>query len=101
MNSFVYKEKKSIWNPHNFDLELTLDLKKIDSSAYSVSIQTYYSTKLNDKFDLLLDYNISGQPSKKLMRYFYQSCFNSYKSKIANKAKYIVDMKTGTDMKKA
>ena len=29
MNSFVYKEKKSIWNPHNFDLELTLDLKKL------------------------------------------------------------------------
>ena len=28
MNSFIYKEKKSIWNPHNFDLELTLDRKK-------------------------------------------------------------------------
>ena len=100
INLYMYYGKKSLPDPSRFDLELELDKLKFEHSAYYNSIKTYYSIELNDEFDLLLDNNISGQPSQKLMREVYEDCFYNFKREIVGKANYIIDMKTGTDLKK-
>ena len=78
-----------------FDLELALDKMKYENSAYH-----YDDTENKQELELLLDNNISGQPSQKVMRYFYEECFDNFKSRIDRKASYIIDMKTGHDIKK-
>lgn len=99
LDLYISNEKKSDFYDR-FDLELALDKLKFYQSAYDISEETYYSIELNNEFDLLFDYNISGQPSKKVVRYFYEDCYYFYKQTVENKARYIIDMKTGHDIKK-
>ncbi|MDA3062608.1 MULTISPECIES: ankyrin repeat domain-containing protein [unclassified Campylobacter] len=80
-----------------FNLELYLDQERFRTSLYYPLTEVHnYEPMLN----LLLDYNISGQPTQKVMREVYEDCYDKYKTAIINKAKYIIDMKTGFDEKK-
>ncbi|MDA3079011.1 MULTISPECIES: ankyrin repeat domain-containing protein [unclassified Campylobacter] len=90
----IDNKKKSGNGIGEFNLELALDEMKYQYSAYRSSMMD------KQELELLLDFNISGQPSQKVMRYFYKGCYHKYKSYVANKANYIIDMKTGTDLKK-
>ncbi|MDA3051885.1 hypothetical protein OFO01_00240 [Campylobacter sp. JMF_01 NE2] len=81
-----------------FDLDFFYDkLKFYYLSLYEALYNLYgYEEMLN----LLLDYNISGQPSQRVMREVYEDCFYNFKRAIVRKANYIIDMKTGHDIKK-
>ncbi|MDA3046398.1 ankyrin repeat domain-containing protein [Campylobacter sp. VBCF_06 NA8] len=93
INLYMYYEKKSLPDPSRFDLELELDKLMYENSVYH---------NMDDRTELefLLDNNISGQPSQKLMREVYEKCFYYFRRAISGKARYIIDMKTGTDLKK-
>lgn len=98
LNVMIDTEKKSskfVGERKKFDLDIFYDEVKFYSlSPYREFHNLYgYEPMLN----LLLDYNISGQPSQKVMREVYEDCYDDYKRAIKEKVYYLAEMRQGVD----
>lgn len=78
-----------------FDIETYLDNLAYERSLYK---SFEYMVDYEPMLDLLLEHNISGQPSQKFMKKIYDSnCYERYAMAIRDKVHYLGDMRQGID----
>ena len=75
------------------DFEFYADELKFDLSLYRNLRYDNYEPMLN----LLLEHNISGQPSEQIMKDWYDRCLYYYEDSIREKVYYLGDMRQGID----
>ncbi|MDA3081709.1 ankyrin repeat domain-containing protein [Campylobacter sp. CS_NA1] len=75
------------------DFEFYADELKFDLSLYRNLRYDNYEPMLN----LLLEHNISGQPSEQIMKDWYDRCLYRYEDAIREKVYYLGDMRQGID----
>ena len=78
-----------------FDIETYLDSLAYERSLYN---SFEYMVDYEPMLDLLLEHNISGQPSQKFMKNIYDDwCYDDYKRAIREKVYYLAEMRQGVD----